>query len=137
MTIVRNTFGVILGLIVALAIISIAVKIDPNWIEYDGNFVFKHWKRVVKSATHEFFIALLISEGFASMVGGIVTAIIVKEAKVAYALLIGFILFILAILDIIFVKGHPTFYEIGVFFVFFPFSWLGGEIVTILYKNVS
>lgn len=132
---IRNIFGVSIGILVALAIVTFAINIDPNWIEYEGGFIFKHWQKVVKSARDEFFIALLISEGVGSMIGGIVTALIVKEAKTAYAMLIGFLLFIAALFDIIFTTDHPTFYEIGIFFVFFPFSWLGGKIVDLIYKN--
>ncbi len=135
MSILRNSIGILLGLVIALSIITIAVNIDPNWIEYNDNFVFKHWQKVVRSARPEFFVALLISEGIGSMVGGITTAIIVKEAKAAYAMLIGFILFIVAVFDVFITKGQPTFYEVGIFFVFFPFSWLGGEIVDIIYNK--
>ncbi len=132
MSIVRNTIGVFVGLIVALLVVTVAINLDPNWIEYDGNFVYRHWQRVVKNARDEFFIALLVSGGIGSMVGGVVTALIVKEAKTAYAMLIGFILFIVAVVDIIFTTDHPTFYEIGIFLVFFPASWIGGKIVDLI-----
>ncbi len=137
MSLIRNSIGVFIGLLVALLIVTIAINLDPNWIEYDNNFVYRHWQRVVRNARREFFVALLISGGVASMIGGIVTALIVQEAKTAYAMLIGFILFVVAVLDIIFTTDHPTFYEIGVFFVFFPFSWLGGKIVDLIQNRTE
>jgi hypothetical protein len=60
---------------------------------------------------------------------------IVRYAKVAYALLIGFILLFLAMLDIIIFPYHPTFYKIGIFLTFFPFSWVGGKIVSVIYDK--
>ena len=67
--------------------------------------------------------------------GGIVTAIIVKYAKVAYAILIGFILLFIGMLDIIIFPYHPTFYKILIFLTFFPFAWMGGKIIEVIYER--
>ena len=131
---VRNTLGVIAGLLVATTVITIAINLDTRWMEYDGDFPYKHRKTVLKTAKDEISIALFVSAGFASILGGITTALIVKEAKQAYAMLIGFILFGIAILDIMFTP-HPLYYKIAIFFIFFPFSWLGGKIVDVMYKK--
>ena len=82
-----------------------------------------------------FFVALLVSTGIASTIGGITTAFIVKKAKVAYAILIGFILLFLAVLDIVFFGYHPTFYQIGIFLTIFPFSWVGGKIIEVIFNQ--
>ena len=137
MNFLRNTFAVILGLTVAALLITIGIRINSSWITYEGFSAFEKWESVLKSVEHKpyFFVALLISSGSAATVGGVVTAIIVKYAKVAYAILIGFILLFIAMLDIIIFPYHPTFYKILIFLTFFPFSWIGGKIIEVIYER--
>ena len=137
MNFLRNLLAVFLGLVVAGFLISLGVRLNSSWITYDGFSAFQKWETVLKSVEHKpyFFVALLISSGIAATVGGVVTAIIVKYAKVAYAILIGFILLFLAMLDIIIFPYHPTFYKILIFLTFFPFSWIGGKITEVIYER--
>ncbi len=76
----------------------------------DGNIFF-----IVSEIKIIFFVALLVSSGIGAMIGGVVTALVVKYAKVAYAILIGFILLFIAMLDVIIFPFHPTFYKISIF----------------------
>jgi hypothetical protein len=137
MNFLRNTFAVLTGLAVAGLLISLGIRLNSAWITYDEFAPFQHWKSLLEKMEHKpyFFVALLISSGIAATVGGVVTAIIVKYAKVAYAILIGFILLFLAMLDIIIFPYHPTFYKILIFLTFFPFSWIGGKITEVIYKR--
>ena len=137
MNFLRNTFGVLVGLAVAALIISIGVRLNPSWINYEEIAPFQRWEKVLKSVEHKpyFFVALLISSGIAATIGGVVTAIIVKYAKVAYAILIGFIMLFVAMVDIIIFPHHPTFYKILIFLIYFPFAWIGGKIVEVLYNK--
>ncbi len=137
MNFLRNTFAVIVGLCVAALLISLGVRLNSDWITYDEYAPFKHWESLLRSMEHKpyFFVALLISSGIAATVGGVVTAIIVKYAKVAYAILIGFILLFIAMLDIIIFPYHPTFYKILIFLTFFPFAWIGGKITEVIYER--
>jgi predicted MFS family arabinose efflux permease len=137
MNFLRNTFGVLVGLAVASFVISLGIRLNPVWINYREFAPFTHWENLLKSVRHEpyFYIVLLFSSGIGSTIGGITTAIIVKYAKVAYAILIGFILLFVAMLDIIIFPYHPIFYKISIFITFFPFSWFGGKIVEIIYER--
>lgn len=137
MNFLRNTLAVITGLLVAALLISLGIRLNYSWITYDGFTAFQKWESVLKSVEHKpyFFVALLISSGIAATVGGVVTAIIVKYAKVAYAILIGFILLFVAMLDIIIFPYHPTFYKILIFLTFFPFAWIGGKITEVIYER--
>lgn len=137
MDFIRNTIGVLLGLLVAGMVISFGVRLNPSWVNYHTFSPFEQWEKVLYSVRNQdfFFVALLFSSGVAATVGGVVTAIVVKYAKVAYAILIGFILLFLALVDIIIFPYHPTFYKLSIFLIFFPFSWLGGKIVDIIYNN--
>ena len=137
MNFLRNTFAVIIGLAVAAILISLGVRLNSSWIIYEEYAPFQRWETLLKSMEHKpyFFVALLISSGIAATVGGVVTAIIVKYAKVAYAILIGFILLFIAMLDIIIFPYHPTFYKILIFLTFFPCAWMGGKITEIIYAR--
>ncbi|MBU8883292.1 hypothetical protein CBW16_04735 [Flavobacteriaceae bacterium JJC] len=137
MNFLRNTFAVFVGLATAALIISLGVRLNSSWITYEDYAPFQHWETLLQSMEHKpyFFVALLISSGIAATVGGVVTAILVKYAKVAYAILIGFILLFIAMLDIIIFPYHPTFYKILIFLTFFPFSWIGGKITEVIYER--
>ena len=134
MNFLRNTFAVIIGLAVAALIITLGIRLNSSWITYEDFTPFQRWETLLKSVEHKpyFFVALLISSGIAATVGGVVTAIVVKYAKVAYAILIGFILLFIAMLDIIVFPYHPTFYKILIFLTFFPFAWMGGKITEVI-----
>lgn len=137
MNFIRNTVAVLVGLAVAFLIITLGIRLNPAWITYDNFTPYQQWETLLKSVEHKpyFFVALLVSAGIASTVGGVVAAMIVKYAKVAYAILIGFILLFIAMLDIIIFPYHPTFYKISIFLVFFPFAWMGGKITEIIYER--
>ena len=143
-TILRNFFAVLLGLAVAMAIITFGITLNDNWIEYDySRFPYEHWNRVIKYAARtpeirdEFFLALLFSNGVGAIFGGLVTAIIVPKAKKAYAVFVGFILFLIALGDVIFTAYHPTWYEISILPVLFFFSWLGGHVTDLVSKKLA
>lgn len=137
MNFLRNTLGVLAGLTVAALIITFGVKIDSDWVTYREFAPFEHWGLLLQSVQGKdsFFIALLFFGGLGVTFGGVVTAMIVKYAKVAYAILIGFIMLFIAMLDIIIYPYHPVFYKISIFLIFFPFSWIGGKITEIIYER--
>lgn len=137
MDFLRNTIGVIVGLVVSGLVISLGVRINPDWIVYDYFSPFQQWEKFLYSMkdNQQFFAYLLFLSGLSTTIGGVTTAIIVRRAKVAYALLIGFILLFIAMLDVILYPFHPTFYKICIFLTFFPFSWIGGKVTEMIYKN--
>ena len=143
-TFLRNFLAVVLGLAVALVIITFGITLNENWIEYDySKFPYEHWNRVIRYAARtpevrdEFFLALLFSCGIGAIFGGLVTAIIVTKAKKAYAVFVGFILFVIALLDVIFTPHHPTWYELSIMPVLFFFSWLGGLVTDLVSKKIA
>ncbi len=137
MNFLRNCIAVIVGLATAGLIISLGVRLNPEWVNYDYFSPFQTWEKFLKSVQHDeqFYVFLLFISGIAASVGGVVTAMIVKYAKVAYAILIGFILLFIAMLDVIIFPYHPTFYKICIFLTFFPFSWIGGKITEVIYER--
>ncbi|MBP7173747.1 MAG: hypothetical protein KBA33_06725 [Cloacibacterium sp.] len=137
MEFLRNTIAVLLGLGIAMLAITFGLRLNSAWITYAELSPFKNWGRLLEAVKDDegFFFALLISSGVGSTIGGIVTALVVKYAKVAYAMLIGFILLFIAVLDIIIFPHHPVFYQIGIFLTFFPSSWVGGKIVEVIHER--
>lgn len=137
MSFIRNTFAVLVGLAIAGLIITLGIRAFPIWVTFDAFAPFEHWQRFLESMQNNdgFFGFLLFISGLGSTVGGVATAIIVKYAKVAYAILIGFIMLFIAMLDIIIYPYHPTFYKISIFLIFFPFAWMGGKIVEVIYER--
>lgn len=137
MNFLRNTVGVLFGLVAAWLIISLGIRVNPEWVTYDKFSPFYSWEKFLAShkADDKFFGFLLFLSGISATVGGVITAIIVKYAKVAYAILIGFILLFVAMLDIIIFPYHPTFYKILIFLTFFPFSWIGGKIIEVIFDR--
>lgn len=137
MSFLRNTFAIIFGLGISALIITLGIRANPKWVTFEGFTPYEQWETFLHSVQYDkgFFWFLLFISGFAATVGGVATAIIVKYAKVAYAILIGFIMLFIAMLDIIIFPYHPTFYKICIFLTFFPFSWIGGKIVEVLYER--
>ncbi|MEG0761412.1 MAG: hypothetical protein RR411_08005 [Chryseobacterium sp.] len=133
----RNTLAILIGLFIAGLIITLGIRAFPRWVTFEAFAPFEHWRRFLESMKDDeaFFGFLLFISGLGTTIGGVATAIIVKYAKVAYAILIGFIMLFIAMLDIIIYPYHPTFYKISVFLVFFPFAWMGGKIVEIIYER--
>lgn len=137
MNFIRNTIAVLLGLGIAGLIITLGIRVFPQWITFEAFAPFEHWQRFLYSmrGDNAFFGFLLFISGLGSTIGGVATALIVKYAKVAYAILIGFIMLFIAMLDVIVFPYHPTFYKISIFLTFFPFSWIGGKIVEVIYER--
>lgn len=140
---IRNTIGVILGLLVVYLIINSGITINAHRLGWDDKAVFPEWRHIIKYFSRgngkefevDFFGMMLFSSGISALCGGIVTALIVKRAKQAYSMLIGFILLIVAFSDVIITPYHPTWYEILICPVLFLFSWIGGLIIDIIYKK--
>lgn len=137
MNFIRNLIGVLAGLLVAGVCISLGIRTNPEWVNYSQFSPFEHWEKLLINVKDKssFFAVLLFFGGLGVTVGGVVTAVIVKYAKVAYAILIGFIMLFIAMVDIIIYPYHPTFYKICIFLIFFPFSWMGGKIVEVIYER--
>lgn len=136
MKIIRNFGGILIGLLIALTIITIGITIDHRWFthitKHDINswdLVYKHWSCILKETREEFFVGLFVSSSIGSFVGGIATALIVKKAKAAYSMVVGLILLFIASGELVLIANHPLWYKFTFWLAFFPFSWLGSKII--------
>ncbi len=142
MNLIRNFIGVIIGLVLAATIITVGITIDHRWfsevVSHEINSwqdVYTYWRQVLVGAREEFFIGLFISFCIGSLLGGIVTALIVTKAKPAYAMLVGLILSIVAYIEVLIIPNHPFWYKIAIWFAFFPFAWMGSKIIEQITNN--
>lgn len=126
MEFLRNTLAVVVGLFVSAMVISLGIRLNADWVTFTNFTPFQNWETFLEKRQNdtEFYWILLLLSGISATIGGVISAMIVRYAKVAYALLIGFILLFLAMLDIIIFPYHPTFYKIGIFLTFFLFRGL-------------
>lgn len=139
----QNTIAVLLGLLVVYLIINMGITYNAYKLGWEDETVFPEWRHIIKYFSRgngkpyevQFFGMMLLSSGIAALSGGIVTAILVKRAKQAYSMLIGFIILLVAFGDVIITPYHPTWYEIAICPVLFTFSWIGGLIIDIIYKK--
>ncbi|WP_185859683.1 hypothetical protein [Blattabacterium cuenoti] len=130
----RNIISVIIGLLVSLAEILYAIKWIKKWFVTIQFIPLKKLQDVFIYAPHEFFITLFFFYVFGTLLGGMTTAFFVQNAKKAYALLTGFILFIIAFIHI-FLCTLPLWFKIIILPIFFPFSYLGGEFIEFLQRK--
>ena len=141
-TVLRNTIAVIIGLIIVFLIIQFGLIYNANRLDWDDR-IFPEWRHVIKFFSHgegkkhevQFFGSMLAISGIAALIGGVVTALIVRRAKQAYTMFVGFIVLIVALGDVLFTPYHPTWYEIAICPVLFFSSWIGGLIVDLIYKK--
>ncbi|MGV1018443.1 hypothetical protein ACTS9V_02125 [Empedobacter falsenii] len=141
-TVLRNTIAVIVGLAVIYAIIQFGLIYNADRLGWDDK-VFPEWRHIIKYFSHQegkkfevqFFGSMLAISGIAALVGGVITALIVRRAKQAYTMFVGFIVLIVALGDVLFTPYHPTWYEIAICPVLFFSSWIGGLIVDLIYKK--
>ena len=141
-TVLRNTIAVIIGLAIIFLIIQFGLIYNANRLGWDDK-VFPEWRHIIKYFSHgegkkhevQFFGSMLAISGIAALVGGVITALIVKRAKQAYTRLVGFVVLIVALGDVLFTPYHPTWYEIAICPVLFFSSWIGGLFVDLIYKK--
>ena len=141
-TVLRNTIAVIIGLIIIFLIIQFGLLYNANRLGWDDK-VFPEWRHIIKFFSHkekkkhevQFFGSMLAISGIAALIGGVITALIVRRAKQAYTMFVGFILLIVALGDVLITPYHPTWYEIAICPVLFFSSWIGGLFVDLIYKK--
>ncbi len=130
----RNILSVSTGVILSIIEIISSIKLVKKWFVKIQSIPFKKLKDVLCEAPTEFFLILIFFYAFSPLLGGITTALFVKNAKKVYAILTGFILFFIAFFHILFYP-FPLWFKIVILPLFLPFSYLGGNFIEILQKK--
>ncbi|WP_223843721.1 hypothetical protein [Blattabacterium cuenoti] len=132
----RNILSVFLGVIISIIEILYFIKIIKRWFLKIKFIPLNKLKYIFFKAPTEFFLILIFFYAFSALLGGLITAFFVKNAKIAYAILTGFILFLIALFHIFFYP-LPLWFKIIILPLFLPFSYLGGYFIEIIQKKIN
>ncbi|WP_341653394.1 hypothetical protein [Blattabacterium cuenoti] len=123
-----------IGVLMSIVEMFFSMKILKKWFTKIQFIPLKKFKYILTEAPTEFFIVLIFFYAFSALLGSIITAFIVRNAKKAYAILTGFILFIIT-LFYMFLYPFPLWFKIIILPIFFPFSYIGGNFIEFLQRK--
>ncbi|WP_185863037.1 hypothetical protein [Blattabacterium cuenoti] len=133
----RNVLSVLAGVMVNIIEMFYTIKFLKKWFIEIQFLPLKKFKSLIIEAPTEFFIVLIFFYAFGTLLGGVITAFFAKNAKKAYAILTGFILFIIALFHVFFFP-FPLWIKIIILPLFLPFSYIsymGGNFVELLQRK--
>lgn len=129
----RNTFTILLGIMIWISIMIIGVFFAKS-LFIDINYIsFNDLQKIINKAPFIFFIIILIFYIFSLLFSSLFTAFYVRTAKQAYLLLMILILSFIAFIYAV-IYTFPFWIKISIFCIFFSSSWIGNEIVKIFNK---
>ncbi|WP_238784932.1 hypothetical protein [Blattabacterium cuenoti] len=127
-------FSVFIGVIIGIIeIFFTIIFLTKKWFFPINRFPIWNKNLFIK-APNKFFLILIILYAISPLLGGIITGFFAKNAKKAYAILTGFILFFIVLFHIFFYQS-PVWFKIIVFPISFYFSYLGGNFIEFLQKK--
>ncbi|WP_185861061.1 hypothetical protein [Blattabacterium cuenoti] len=130
----RNVLSISIGILISIIEIFYAIKIVKKYFEKIRLIPLKQFKYILIKAPTEFFIFLIFIYAFSALLGGLITAFFSKNAKKAYAILTGFILFIMILFHMFFYP-FPLWFKIIILPIFFFFSYIGGNFIELLQRK--
>ncbi|WP_185859087.1 hypothetical protein [Blattabacterium cuenoti] len=130
----RNILSVSTGVIISIIEILFSIKFIKKWFIQTQSIPIKKLKNVLVEAPTEFFLVMIFFYAFSALLGGTITAFFARNAKKAYAMLTGFILFFIALFHGFFYP-FPLWFKIVILPLFFPFSYLGGNFIEFLQRK--
>ncbi len=130
----RNILSISTGVLISIVEMFFSMKILKKWFIEIQFIPFKKFKYILTKAPTEFFIILIFFYAFSIFLGSMITAFIAKNAKKAYAILTGFILFIITLFYMFFYP-FPLWFKIVILSIFFPFSYIGGNFIELLQRK--
>ncbi len=122
------------GVSIGIIEILFSIKLVKKWFTKIQFIPLKKFKYVLVEAPTEFFVILIFFYAFSALLGGMITAFFAKNAKKAYAILTGLILFIIVLFHMFFYP-FPLWFKIIILPIFFPFSYIGGNFIELLKRK--
>ncbi|WP_341659475.1 hypothetical protein [Blattabacterium cuenoti] len=122
------------GVLISIVEMFFSIKILKKWFTKIQFVPLKKFKYILTEAPTEFFIVLIFFYASSALLGSIITAFIAKNAKKAYAILTGFILFIITSFYMLFYP-FPLWFKIIILPIFLPFSYIGGNFIEFLQRK--
>ncbi|QIK16651.1 hypothetical protein G9C01_01635 [Blattabacterium sp. DPU] len=130
----RNIFSIFIGVTISIIEILYAIKFVKKRFLKIQSIPLKKFKYLLIKAPTEFFVVLIFFYAFSALLGGLMAAFFSKNAKKAYAILTGFILFFITLFHVFFYP-FPFWFKIIILPIFFSFSYIGGNLVEFLQKK--
>lgn len=130
----RNMLSISTGILISIVEILYAIKLVKKCFSEIKFLPLKKFKYILTEAPTEFFIILIFFYAFSALSGGITTAFFARNAKKAYAILTGFILFFIALFHM-FLYPFPLWFKIVILPIFFPLSYIGGNFIELLQRK--
>ncbi|AFJ90799.1 hypothetical protein [Blattabacterium sp. (Blaberus giganteus)] len=130
----RNILSISIGVVISIVEILCSIKLVKKWFAKIQLIPLKKFKYLLTEAPTEFFIILIFFYASSALLGGIITAFFTKNAKKAYAILTGFILFIITIFHMFFYP-FPLWFKIMILPIFSFFSYIGGNFIEFLQRK--
>ncbi len=130
----RNMLSLSTGVLISIVEMFFSIKILKKWFTKIQFVPLKKFKYILTEAPTEFFIVLIFFYASSALLGSIITAFIAKNAKKAYAILTGFILFIITSFYMLFYP-FPLWFKIIILPIFLPFSYIGGNFIEFLQRK--
>ncbi|WP_185870859.1 hypothetical protein [Blattabacterium cuenoti] len=130
----RNIFSVYTGVLVSIIEIILSIRLIKKWFIEIQYIPISKLEYIFIEAPNKFFLILIFFYAISALLGGFITAFFAKNAKKAYAILTGLILFFIALFHIFFYT-FPIWFKIIILPIFFPFSYLGGNLIEFLQKK--
>ncbi|BAM99650.1 hypothetical protein [Blattabacterium cuenoti] len=130
----RNMLSISIGVLISIVEIFFSMKIVKKWFTKIQFIPLKKFKYILTEAPTEFFIVLIFFYASSALLGSMITAFFARNAKKAYAILTGFILFIITLFYMYFYP-FPLWFKIIIPSVFFPFSYIGGNFIEFLQRK--
>jgi|GEM_PF-5863224 hypothetical protein len=130
----RNILSLSIGVVISIVEILYSIQFLKNWFMEIQFMPLKKFRYILIKAPVEFFVVLIFFCAFSALSGGIITAFFAVNAKKAYAILTGFILFFIALFHMFFYP-FPLWFKIIILPIFFTFSYIGGNFIEFLQKK--
>ncbi|WP_341658366.1 hypothetical protein [Blattabacterium cuenoti] len=130
----RNMLSLSTGVLIGIVEMFFSIKILKKWFTKIQFIPLKKFKYILTEAPTEFFIVLIFFYASSALLGSMITAFIARNAKKAYAILTGFILFIITLFYMLFYP-FPLWFKIIILPIFLPFSYIGGNFIEFLQRK--
>lgn len=134
---IRKILAVLVGLIIGsfaiygIQYISQQVYPSPEGMDFNNMNAVKEF---IASLPSSAFLLLLVSYAVGSLIGGMISALLVKERRITTALITGAIFLIFGGMNLIMIP-HPAWFAIVSSAIYLPFAFIGGIVALRIKKS--
>lgn len=131
----RNLISILIGLLTVTIKTIYFINIEKKWFKEIQSIPINKIKVIFFKAPNKFFFILIFLYFVSLITGSIITFFLVKNAKIAYSILVGYISFFLFLIYIIY-YNFPIWFKIIFIPIHFMFPCLIGNFIEIFRKKL-